>query len=122
MHCVLPMSGRGSYATSRTTNLSRPLTMPPNGTIVALSKSFTFGRATRVAKKAQALSGDRSDPKQNKSLAIRTVVNDMPKAKGSEVAAEVKKQFGHEVSLNHIYMVKTKLNIKASARAKAARA
>jgi hypothetical protein len=61
-----------------------------------------------MAKKAKAFTGDRTDPKQNKSLAIRTVLKGMPSSKASEVAAEVKKQFGHSVSVNQIYMLKTK--------------
>jgi hypothetical protein len=61
-----------------------------------------------MAKKATAFKGDRSDPKQNKSLAIRTVLQGMPAAKAIDVAAEVKKQFGHTVSVNQIYMIKTK--------------
>jgi hypothetical protein len=67
-----------------------------------------------MAKKKSAFKGDRQDPKQNKSLAIRTVLEGMPKAKASEVAEEVKKQFGHSVSVNQIYMIKTKKNIKAA--------
>lgn len=70
-----------------------------------------------MAKRA-AFSGDRNDPKRNKSLAIRKVLENMPKAKGAEIAAEVKKQFGHTVGVNRIYMVKTKLNAKPPARAK----
>jgi hypothetical protein len=48
-------------------------------------------KGNKVAKKAAAFKGDRSDPKQNKSLAIRSVLKGMPKAKASEVAVEVKK-------------------------------
>lgn len=70
-----------------------------------------------MAKKATAFSGDRQDPKQNKSLAIRTVVKAMPNAKATEVAAEVKKQFGHTVGANQIYMIKTKMNISKRRRA-----
>jgi hypothetical protein len=65
-----------------------------------------------VAKKAKSAS-DRSDPKKNKSLAIRMVLERNPAAKAGEVAAEVKKEFGHEVKQNMVYMVKTKLNMKA---------
>ena len=65
-----------------------------------------------MAKKAKAFSGDRTDPKQNKSLAIRTVLKSMPTSKASEVAAEVKKQFGHTVGSNQIYMIKTKANMR----------
>src|SRR3954467_3608435 len=72
-----------------------------------------------MAKKPKAFNGDRTDPKQNKSLAIRTVLKGMSTSKASEVAAEVKKQFGHTVSVNQIYMLKTKQTMKR--RAKAAR-
>ena len=65
-----------------------------------------------MAKKSKAFSGDRTDPKQNKSLAIRTVLKGMPNGKGSEIADEVKKQFGHTVSVNQIYMLKTKANMR----------
>ena len=64
-----------------------------------------------MAKKSKAFSGDRTDPKQNKSLAIRTVLKGMSNAKATEVADEVKKQFGHTVSVNQIYMIKTKANM-----------
>jgi hypothetical protein len=67
-----------------------------------------------VAKKKTAFKGDRSDPKANKSLAIRTVLQGMPKAKATEVADAVKSQFGHTVSINMIYMVKAKTNIKSA--------
>ena len=70
-----------------------------------------------MAKKATSFSGDRKDPKQNKSLAIRTVLKGMSNAKASEVAAEVKKQFGHAVSVNQIYMIKTKSNIASRTKA-----
>jgi hypothetical protein len=69
-----------------------------------------------MAKKAQSFTGDRKDPKQNKSLAIRTVLKGMANNKASEVAAEVKKQFGHSVSVNQIYMIKTKSSIKNRAK------
>jgi len=77
-----------------------------------------------MAKKTKAFSGDRKDPKQNKSLAIRTVLKGMPSSKASEVAAEVKKQFGHAVSVNQIYMIKTKKSMiqRTQAERKAAAA
>ena len=68
-----------------------------------------------MPKKAAAKS-DRTDPKHNKSLAIRMVLKTMPKAKASEVAAAVKKEYGHDVSQNMIYMVKTKTNMAADRR------
>src|SRR4051812_44052620 len=77
-----------------------------------------------MAKKASSFSGDRTDPKQNKSLAIRTVLKTMSDSKASEVAAEVKKQFGHTVSVNQIYMIKTKQSMakqpKATRKARSA--
>ncbi|MFT3920962.1 MAG: hypothetical protein QM778_00350 [Myxococcales bacterium] len=69
-----------------------------------------------MAKKAVAFSGDRTDPKQNKSLAIRMVVKALPKAAGKEIVDEVKKQFGHSVSIHQIYMVKSKTNVKRGRR------
>lgn len=41
----------------------------------------------------------------------------MSNAKASEVAAEVKKQFGHAVSVNQIYMIKTKSSIAKRTKA-----
>jgi hypothetical protein len=67
-----------------------------------------------MAKRASG--GDRSDPKANKSLAIRTVLARMPKAKASEIVATVKKEFGHDVKQNMVYMVKTKANMAADRR------
>jgi len=69
-----------------------------------------------VAQKKAAFSGDRSDPKANKSLAIRTVLKAMPDAKGAEIAAEVKKQFGHTVGVNQVYMTKTKVGMRKHAK------
>src|SRR6185295_17056513 len=66
--------------------------------------------------KVPAFTGDRTDPKQNKSLAIRTVLKGMANSKATEVAAEVKKQFGHTVSVNQIYMIKTKSSMKKRAK------
>jgi len=59
---------------------------------------------------------DRSDPKTNKSLAIRMVLKKMPAAKASDVADAVKKEYGHSVPQNMIYMVKTKVNMKRGRR------
>src|SRR5262245_9877690 len=59
---------------------------------------------------------DRADPKKNKSLAIRMTLKKMPGAKASDVAAAVKKDYGHSVPQNMIYMVKTKLNMKKSSK------
>lgn len=66
-----------------------------------------------MAKKAK---GDRSDPKSNKSLAIRTVLAKMPKAKAADVAAAVESEYGHKVAVNMVYLVKSKVNVKKSAR------
>jgi len=68
------------------------------------------------AKKAVP-SSDRSDPKKNKSLAIRNVIKKMPTAKAAEVAGAVKKEYGHTVSVNMIYMIKTKGNMAATRKA-----
>jgi len=68
-----------------------------------------------AAKKVNATS-DRSDPKKNKSLAIRNVLKKLPSAKASDVAAAVKKEFGHDVNQNMIYMVKTKTNMASDGR------
>jgi hypothetical protein len=70
-----------------------------------------------MAKKAAA-PGDRQDPHKNISLAIRNVVNEMPDAKASQVVDEVKRQYGHSISPNRVYMVKTKQNMGAGGRKK----
>ena len=67
-----------------------------------------------MAKKAARSRSDRSDPSKNKSLAIRTVLERAPNAKASEVVAAVKKEFGHDVKQNMVYMVKTKANMAAA--------
>jgi hypothetical protein len=72
-------------------------------------------------KKAANGKGDRSDPKNNKSLAIRLTLKKTPAAKASEVAAAVRKEYGHEVSSNMIYMVKTKANMASDGRPKKAK-
>jgi hypothetical protein len=69
-----------------------------------------------VASKTARSQSDRSDPRKNKSLAIRTVLERMPDAKASEVAAGVKKEFGHDVKQNMVYMVKTKVNMASDGR------
>ena len=77
--------------------------------------------AYMAQKKAASGKGDRSDPKQNKSQAIRNVVAKMPTAKASEVAAAVKSEYGHKVHTAMVYMVKTKSNMaKTSQRRKKA--
>ena len=67
-----------------------------------------------MAKKAS--SSNRSDPNNNKSLAIRNVLKRVPNAKAREVAVAVKKEYGHDVGPNMIYMVKTKMNMAADGR------
>lgn len=69
-------------------------------------------------KKSKAGSSARTDPRKNKSLAIRNVLQSMPKAKASEICAAVKKEYGHVVSQNMVYMVKTKTNMAANGRAR----
>ncbi len=64
-------------------------------------------------KKAKGATPDRSNPQTNKSQAVRNVLKKMPSAKASDVAAAVKKEYGHEVSQNMIYMVKAKTNMAA---------
>ena len=74
-----------------------------------------------MAKKSSRSNSDRSDPKKNKSLAIRTVLKRMPAAKASDVVSEVKKAFGHDVKVNMVYMVKTKANMAADGRPRKSR-
>ncbi|HEY3965758.1 MAG TPA: hypothetical protein VGM05_14465 [Planctomycetaceae bacterium] len=69
-----------------------------------------------MAKKSSSKSSDRTDPKKNKSLAIRLVLKKMPGAKASEVAEAVNKEFGHHVHQNMVYMVKTKSNMASDGR------
>lgn len=61
-------------------------------------------------------SSNRSNPRSNKSLAIRNMLKKMPSARASEVAVAVKKEYGHTVSRNMIYMVKTKANMRSDGR------
>lgn len=67
-----------------------------------------------MAKKAN--SSDRSDPKKNKSLAIRNVLAKAPTAKVADVVTAVKKEYGHDVSKAMIYMIKTKQNMASDGR------
>src|SRR4051812_45605848 len=64
-----------------------------------------------MAKKAAGDKSDRSDPKKNKSLAIRNVLAKMPGAKASEVVDTVKNEYGHKVPTAMVYMIKTKSNM-----------
>jgi len=74
-----------------------------------------------MAKSPRLRKVDRSDPRKNKSLAIRMVLKKMPSAKASEIAGAVKKEFGHHVAQNMVYMVKTKTNMASDGRLKRAR-
>jgi hypothetical protein len=69
-----------------------------------------------MAKKARMGKVDRTDPRKNKSLAIRMVLKKSPGTKAKEVADAVQKEFGHKVSQNMIYMVKTKSNMASDGR------
>jgi hypothetical protein len=69
-----------------------------------------------MSKKPGSSKADRSDPKKNKSLAIRNTLKKMPKARASEVAEAVKKEYGHQVNPNMVYMVKTKANMASDGR------
>ena len=71
-----------------------------------------------MPKKKTGRSADRSNPRSNKSLAIRNILAKMPNAKASEVAEAVKTEFGHDVGKNMIYMVKTKSNMASDGRVK----
>jgi hypothetical protein len=64
-----------------------------------------------MAKKKASNKGDRSDPKQNKSQAIRNVVAKMPTAKAAEVVEAVKTEYGHKVPVTMVYMIKAKGNM-----------
>jgi len=68
-----------------------------------------------MAKKPSSTS-DRSDPKKNKTLAIRNVLKKMPTAKASDIVTAVKKEYGHTVNPNRVYMVKTKTNMASDGR------
>ena len=67
-------------------------------------------------------SSDRSDPTKNKSLAIRNILKKSPTARVSEVAASVKKEYGHDVSKAMIYMIKTKNNMASDGRVRKTKA
>ena len=74
-----------------------------------------------MVKRPSSSKSDRSDPKRNKSLAIRNVLRKMPSAKAAEVVAVVKKEYGHTVNQNRVYMVKTKTNMAADGRVRNAK-
>lgn len=69
-----------------------------------------------AAKKASQRS-DRTDPRKNKSLAIRMAIKAMPNAKANDVVEAVKREYGHTIKPNMVYMVKTKSNMAATSKA-----
>ncbi len=73
-----------------------------------------------MAKKALSKT-DRSDPRKNKSLAVRNVLKRMPNSSTSEVMETVKKEYGQSVSQNMIYMIKTKTNMDTDGRPRKAK-
>jgi hypothetical protein len=73
-----------------------------------------------MAKKPPLSQSERTNPKKNKSLAIRLVLKKKPNAKASEIAETVKKEFGHTINTNQIYMIKTKANMASDGRPKKA--
>lgn len=75
-----------------------------------------------MTKKTRLGKVDRANPRKNKSLAIRTVLKKLPNAKAKEVAEAVKKEFGHKVGENMVYMVKTKSNMATDGRPKRTKA
>ena len=68
-----------------------------------------------MAKKSKA---DRSDPKKNKSLAIRNILAKTPGAKGGEVVAAVRSEYGLKVTPTLVYLVKSKANLRSDRRTK----
>jgi ribosomal protein L23 len=60
-----------------------------------------------VAKKLAP--ADRTDPKKNKSLAIRKVLELDPNGTGAEIAAQVEKTYGHKVKPNVVYITRAKV-------------
>ena len=69
-----------------------------------------------MAKKPVLSNSDRTNPKKNKSLAIRLTLKKRPSAKASEIAEAVKKEYGHTINKNQIYMIKTKANMASDGR------
>src|SRR3712207_259582 len=82
-------------------------------TLAAFTKRVFSSVEHLMARKKAIKNLGRSNPASNKSLAIRMVLSRMPAAKAAEVAARVKKEYGHDVSQNMIYMIKTKANMAA---------
>lgn len=48
----------------------------------------------------------RTDPEQNKSLAVRLVLRDLKNAPATEVVESVQNRYGHKVSPQFIYLLK----------------
>lgn len=71
-----------------------------------------------MAKNSRLGKVDRTDPRKNKSLAIRMALKKMPGAKAKDVVQAVQQEFGHKVGKNMVYMVKTKSNMAADGRPK----
>jgi hypothetical protein len=74
--------------------------------------------AKSMAKKKASNKTDRSSPKSNKSEAVRLMLQRMPNASAPEIASAVKAEYGHSISKNLIYMVKTKSNMRSDGRPK----
>lgn len=70
-----------------------------------------------MAKRKSSRNPERSNPGNNKSLAVRTVLKKAPRAKASDVVDAVKKEYGHDVGKNRVYMIKTKGNMSTDGRA-----
>ncbi len=78
-------------------------------------KAAKKAATTSAAKPERKVDGksDRNDPHANKSLAIRLTLEKMPNAKASEIVDSIKKTYGHDVSQNMVYMIKTKVNMSS---------
>lgn len=78
-------------------------------------KAAKKAATTSAAKSERKVDGksDRNDPHANKSLAIRLTLEKMPNAKASEIVESIKKTYGHDVSQNMVYMIKTKVNMSS---------
>jgi hypothetical protein len=67
-------------------------------------------------KKSKPSKADKSDPRHNRRLAVRNVIKKMPSATAKEVVEAVKKEYGHQVSTNMVYMARTKSNMASDGR------
>jgi hypothetical protein len=70
-----------------------------------------------MAKKKTSRNTEQSNPENNKGMAIRRVLKKTPGAKAADVVDAVKKQYGHDVGKNRVYMVKTRGNMSTDGRA-----